>query len=376
MKIIEKTKVNWETLSHALGKQFAKRAPEHDKLDRFVFDNYKQLKAHGYFSLLVPKELGGEGLSFSEVCNIIRILGQYCGSTALALAMHQHLVAATVWKYKHKGEGAPILQKVLDNQLVLVSTGARDWLGSNGEMKRVEGGFLLNAKKHFASQSAGGDVVVTSAPFLAENGEWKVLHFSLPLSEKGVSLLDDWHVMGMRATGSQTIQFEDVFIPESAIALERPRDEFHPIWNLIITVAMPLIMSAYVGIAEKAQAMAIEIGSKYLRNQKHLSYMIGKMNNQLLTAQCLWKSMYERTNNFDFNLDKRVTSDIVALKTNVTEACISVVGQAMECIGGQSFYKKIELERLFRDVQAIQFHPMSKWDQYEFTGLQLLDNNK
>lgn len=373
METLEKTITDWEQLTHQLGKSFADRAADHDKQGRFVFDNYKQLKAHDYFSLLVPEELGGAGLSYSEVCNIIRIMAHYCGSTALAFSMHQHLVAATVWKYIHKGEGKPVLSKVADHQVVLVSTGARDWLGSNGEMTKVEGGYLLNGKKHFASQSAGGDVAVTSAPYQNEAGEWKVLHFSVPFSAEGVNILDDWHVMSMRGTGSQTIEFNNVFVSDASIALERSRDEFHPVWNLVITVAMPLIMSVYTGIAERAQEIAIAIGKKYARNQKHMPYIIGKMNNELIGVQAQWKAMMERTNNFDFQLDKSLAGEIVSLKTNIADSCISVVSQAMEGIGGQSIYQKNELERLFRDVQASQFHPIPKWDQYEFTGSMLLE---
>ena len=83
--------------------------------------------------------------------------------------------------------------------------------------------------------------------------------------------------------------------------------------------------------------------------------------------------MIERTNNFDFDLDDHLTGQIVTLKTNVVEACLSTVRQAMEGIGGQSIYRKNELERLFRDMQAAQFHPMPKWDQYAFTGQLLLN---
>lgn len=372
METLEKNITDWKKLTHSLGEIFEERAAKHDKIGRFVFDNYKQLKAHDYFSILIPKELGGGGLSYEEVCQIVRILGNYCGSTALAFSMHQHLVAATVWKYIHKGEGEALLRKVVDHQIVLVSTGARDWLSSNGEMKKVTGGYLLTGKKHFASQSAGGDLAISSAPYLNEDGEWKVLHFPVPLNAPGVTILDDWHVMGMRATGSHTIEFKEVFIPENAIALERPQNEFHPVWNLVITVAMPLIMSAYVGIAEKAQLIAIQIGKKYARNQTHLPYIIGKLNNELLSARAQWQAMVVEANNLDFQPSKDITCNVVSLKTNVSNACINTVAQAMEGIGGQSFYQKNDLERLFRDVQASMFHPIPKWEQYQFTGMELL----
>ncbi|WP_276372779.1 acyl-CoA dehydrogenase family protein [Chryseolinea sp. H1M3-3] len=374
METMTQTLTNWKELTHELGKSFEARAEQHDKDGKFVFQNYDELKKHKYFSAAIPEELGGGGASHSEMCDIIRIMAKYCGSTALAFSMHQHLVAAAVWRYKHKGEAVAMLQKVAKDQLVLVSTGARDWLDSNGEMIKTDDGYLLSGKKHFASQSIAGDLAVTSAPHLHPENGWQVLHFAVPLKAKGVSVLDDWDTMGMRATGSQTIVFDQVLIPETAIVLARPRNGYHPVWDIVLTVAMPLIMSAYVGIAEKAKELALSIGKKYQRQQPHLPYIIGKMNNTFLSARVQWEAMTKLTNDIDFKPSSAITVDIVSLKTNVASACIETVQQAMEATGGQSFYRKNLLERLFRDVQGAQFHPIPKWDQYVFTGERLIQN--
>jgi len=373
MKTKQLTYTDWEKLIHKLGKDFEKRATAHDKKGTFVFDNYAILKECKLFSAAIPLELGGGNLSHAEMCNIIRIIAHYCSSTALAFSMHQHIIAATVWEYKQLNTGEALLRNVTDNELILISTGARDWLGSNGELTKTKGGYLFSGKKHFASQSVGGDVAVTSSTYLNPKEDWQVLHFSVPMTSHGVSLLDDWDVMGMRATGSQTIFFDNVFIPTSAITLERPRNEFHPFWNVILTVALPLIMASYVGIAEKAIEIAISKGKKYVRNSTQMPYMIGKMNNSLLSAQSQWKAMYNITNNFDFDPNEANTIDILTYKTNVGEATKQLVQEAMEAIGGQSFYRANILERLFRDVQASPFHPLPKWEQYAFTGKRILN---
>ena len=373
MNTVETTTSTWIDLAHKLGKTFEERTRKNDEEGKFVFTNYEDLKKHKFFSAAIPKEFGGGGVSHTEMCNIIRTIAHYCSSTALAFSMHQHLIAAANWKLKNKNLGQTMLQNVAENELVLISTGARDWLGSNGELIKIEGGYLFSGKKHFASQSIAGDLVVTSAQFLNSNNEWEVLHFSAPMSADGISVADDWDVMGMRATGSQTIEFNDVFIPDSAIALSRPRDEFHPIWGVVLTVALPLIMSAYVGIAEKAMEIAIEKGKKYTRNSDHLPYMIGKLNNSLLSAQSQLKIMSALTNNFDFKPNESTTIQVLSYKTNISEDTKQVVADAMEIIGGQSFYRANNLERLFRDVQASPFHPLPKWDQYAFTGKRLLE---
>jgi alkylation response protein AidB-like acyl-CoA dehydrogenase len=373
MNTTETLTSNWIELVHQLGKTFEERARKNDEEGKFVFANYDDLKKYKFFSAAIPKELGGGGVSHQEMCDIIRTIAHYCSSTALAFSMHQHLIAAANWNLKNKNLGQTMLQNVAENELVLISTGARDWLGSNGELKKTDGGYLFSGKKFFASQSVAGDVVVTSAQFLNLDKGWEVLHFSAPMSADGISINDDWDVMGMRATGSQTIEFSETFIPDSAITLSRPKDEFHPIWGVVLTVALPLIMSTYVGIAEKAMKIAIEKGKKNVRNNDHLPYMIGKLNNSLLSAQAQLKMMSTLTNNFDFKPNESTTIQVLSYKTNITESTKQVVADAMEIVGGQSFYKANNLERLFRDVQASPFHPLPKWDQYAFTGKRLLE---
>jgi alkylation response protein AidB-like acyl-CoA dehydrogenase len=155
---------HWSDVARSLGEEFAGRAEAHDEGDTFVSLNYAALKQHRVFSAAVPKELGGGGATHREVADMLRTMAQYCGSTALALSMHQHLIAATVWKYRRGQGGEPLLKNVAEKQLVLVSTGAGDWLESNGSMTKTDGGYLVSARKHFASQSAVGDILVTSAP--------------------------------------------------------------------------------------------------------------------------------------------------------------------------------------------------------------------
>jgi alkylation response protein AidB-like acyl-CoA dehydrogenase len=118
--------------------------------------------------------------------------------------------------------------------------------------------------------------------------------------------------------------------------------------------------------------IAIEKGKKYERFNKHIIYMIGKLNNSLLSTQTQWKAMISLCNNFNFKPDEAITIAMLSYKTNVGEDAKNVVAEAMDTIGGQCFYRENDLERLFRDVQACAFHPLPKWDQYAFTGEKLL----
>ncbi len=124
-----------------VGPAFAERAQRHDEEDAFVAENYADLKAARFFSALVPIELGGGGASHGEMCYALRELAGYCPSTALAVSMHQHLVAAAAFNHMNGRPGAKLLEAVAAKELVLVSTGATDWLASNGVMVKADGGY-------------------------------------------------------------------------------------------------------------------------------------------------------------------------------------------------------------------------------------------
>src|SRR6185436_6536807 len=130
---------------NAIGPQLADRAAAYDRSGEFVADNYVLLRQHKLMSAGIPRELGGGGASHADLCEMLRALAGYCPSTALALSMHTHLVAAAVWRHLHGQPAAPLLQKVAEGELVLVSTGAGDWLDSTGRAERADGGYRVTA---------------------------------------------------------------------------------------------------------------------------------------------------------------------------------------------------------------------------------------
>src|SRR5688572_12348890 len=123
---------DWRAIARELGPGFALRSSTHDANDAFAAENYVELEAYRAFSAGVPLELGGGGATPAELCALIREVARSCGATALALAMHTHQVAITIWR---RLQGQPVddlLRRIAAEQLVLVSTGASDWLNSSG----------------------------------------------------------------------------------------------------------------------------------------------------------------------------------------------------------------------------------------------------
>jgi acyl-CoA dehydrogenase len=358
---------DWTSVVDELGPRFAERAERHDESDEFVAENFAELKAAKLFSAAVPKELGGGGASHSEMCRIVRSIAHYCPSTALSFSMHQHLVAAQVWNYRRGKPGQKLLERVAAQELVLISTGAKDWLGSNGFVEKVEGGFRVSAKKFFASGSPGGDLLITSAPYEDPDEGWQVLHFPVPFSAEGVRIHKNWKAMGMRGTGSNTVVLEEVFVPDEAIALRRSQDRFHPVWNVVLTVAMPLISSAYAGLAEQA-ARIVKMGVEKRAGDPVLPYLLGELENSLTGVRLAVDSMVALANDLDFEPELDLTNAILVRKTLACKAALATAEKALEVTGGGGFYRAMELERFVRDAHAGQFHPLQEKRQHLFTG--------
>lgn len=363
----------WEPRIRDLCTRFAARTAAADTGATFVAENYADLKAEGFLAAAIPVELGGSGVSHATMCDLLRIIGQHCGSTALALSMHQHLLAAILWRHRQGQAGAEaLLRRIAAQQPVLVSTGARDWTESNGVARKVPGGYRVSGTKAFASQAAGGDLLVTSAPCQDPERGAVVVHCTVPLRADGVVLLDDWHTLGMRGTGSQTVQLTDVFVPDAAVTLVRPQDGFHPVFHVILAVAMPLIMSAYVGIAQQAAALVTGHARRQARRKPHVGPALAVMHNDLVTAELNWRDLVRLADNLAFTPSPANSHAVVTRKTNTANACIAVVTQALAIAGGPGFYHGFGLERLFRDVQAARYHPLPEPDQLQFSGEHLL----
>ena len=361
----ENTAADWVEIVRTLGEDFAKRAAGYDLNGEFVSANYRDLREHRLFSAGIPTELGGGGATYEELSGVIRELGRHCGSTALAFAMHTHPVAANVYKHLRGDEAATkTLRKIAGNEVIIAGTGANDWLESSGEAERVEGGFRVSAHKRFVSGAPGAQVFVTSVSYAGTEGK-EVLHFAIAFGSEGVRLVETWRALGMRGTGSHDVVLENVFVPDASIVARRPAGVWHPMWNVIIPTALPLITSAYVGLAEAAAALATTAAK---HRQTALAPVVGEMINALTTAQVTLADMVRINDNHGFAPTLEAANAILARKAIAADAVKNTVELAAELVGGPGFFQGHAMERIVRDVRAMHFHPLPARRQRVFSG--------
>ncbi|MBI4783617.1 MAG: acyl-CoA/acyl-ACP dehydrogenase [Oscillatoriophycideae cyanobacterium NC_groundwater_1537_Pr4_S-0.65um_50_18] len=370
--IMQQEGIDWLSLAESLGSQFAARETEADESDLFVADNIARLKAAGLTSAGVPIELGGGGASYRDLCAVLQILGRHSSSTGLAFAMHTHQVMVPTWRWHH--QKAPVdglLKRVAAEQLILLSSGGSDWLQSAGTAIKVEDGFLITARKAFASGAPLADLLMTSAVYEDPEKGSTVLHFAVPMTAQGVAIEPTWQAMGMRGTGSHDVVLSDVFVPDTAIALRREQGKWHFIFHLISMVAIPLIYSVYVGVAEAARDRAIQL-AKHHRDE-HLCYQVGGLDNELMAAKLALQHMISTAVASQPSFE--TTNQVMTGRVLVAKAVLNVADLAMEIAGGSAFYRKQGLEKLFRDVQGVRYHPLREEAQRKLSGQLALEWN-
>lgn len=356
----------WPARATALISPLARRAAAHDEAGDFVHDGFALLKQQGFLGMLVPRELGGGGASHAEACAVLSELAHGCPATALTLSMHTHLVAAQVWRHR-RGLPAPVLERVARDGLVLVSTGASDWINSSGTVRRVDGGYRVSGRKMPASGAPAGELVSTSFRWDGSPDGSVVLHLVLPFAAEGLRVEETWDTMGMRATGSHTIVFDDVFVPEQAVALTRPAGEWHPVWSVVVGAALPLIMACYVGTAEAAAQRALDLAARR-GDRPETATLAGRMLNQLTLARDVVRAMIDSSRDLQFDNTLDHASVTLARKTIAADAAIATVRSAMELGGGAAFAVAGGIERLYRDVHGALYHPLPAAQQERFSG--------
>jgi len=344
---------------------FAARAAVHDDDDTFVAQNYEELKTARLMGLAVPRELGGEGLDLRSLADVLRGMASACASTALVFSMHTQAVASLAWHWRHqKAPVSSVLRRIARDQLAVATTNGSDWLNGSGVATRTKVGYRIRATKRIVSSAPSSDLLATSAVYDDAMAGPTILHFIVAMDTPRISIDDSWRAMGMRGTGSHHIQIDGLVVSDRAIVIRRPRGKWHPLYHGAVMVAMPLIFSVYLGIAEAARDAAIA-AAKTRQLASSAIEQIGAIEGHLNSARLAVEDMLAAATT---EPDKHSTKRILMDRTLAGTAAIAAVEAALEIVGGAAYIRPHPLERMFRDVQAARFHPIGPAQQRMLAG--------
>jgi len=356
---------NWRSAIAEIGPLLAEEDRRCDEMNQFVGANFALLRERGFLELAVPVELGGGGFTRTELSGMLQTLARHSSSTALALAMHTHVLAATVWRWRY--QNAPVeglLKKVVTERIQLLSSGGSDWLDGSGKAVKVDGGYRIYARKIFASGAPSANLFMTGAIDEDAPEGPTMLQFGIPMNADGVSIRETWDTMGMRGTGSHDVLLDDVFVPDAAIGARRKPGVWHPLLHIVSMVAFPLVYSVYTGVAEAARDLAVAAAAK--RRDPAMIDLVGAMDTELAAARVALESMVAFSETAEPG--PSTTNTIFMHRTLVARSALKTVELALEVAGGASYHRRNGLERLFRDVQGARFHPLPEHQQRRLAG--------
>ena len=341
-----------------LGPRIAAHAARHDAEGSFVVEAYDELRAAGLLRAAVPVELGGDGASVAQLAALQRELAHHCGSTALASAMHQHVVAFTAWRYRRGLPGAEAtLRRVAEEQILLVSTGGGDYTRPHGEALKVDGGYRVSGRKRFASQSGHGTVLATMFCYDDPEQGRRVLNLAVPVAAEGVTVADNWDTLGMRGTASNDVDLVDVFVPEASVLANRPWGVVDAPLQVISAIAFPIICGAYLGVAEAAYAAAVAAAAPRAGDPV-LQRQIGVMRSRLQVAAWALDGVLGLVG-ADPAPSPATVLAVMTAKAEIARAGVEVCDLAMEVAGGSSYLRTSPIEQCYRDMRAVKFHPFT-----------------
>jgi alkylation response protein AidB-like acyl-CoA dehydrogenase len=361
-------------LAKELADEFRATAAELDRSGAFPAANYERMRETGYLRALVPAELGGLGAGLAEMSRAQQALARGCAATAVAVNMHQFQVGfmADSWR-----KGAPVeatLRRVAEEGIVLGSTGAEaivagEWTTPT-TAEPVEGGYRINGRKFFCSQAPGMDVVRVNA---RDTQTDEILIVAVPARSVGVRVVETWDTMGMRASASHDVVFENVMVPAGAVGARIPPGQplRHPALAGVGCWFLSLISGVYLGAAEEARAEAHRalgagVNSSF-RAAPLTDVLLGELEAEFLTATAVRDQVVDALDR-DRSDVQAALARAVLCKEIVTARAVAVVEKATEIAGGRSYYRKSPLERLVRDVRAGRYHPPAAPISFQIAG--------
>lgn len=372
------------TLAHELGRdKFAGRAAQWDEEASFPFANYDDLRASGLLALCVPAAQGGGGADYATYMMVAAEIGRFCGATALTWNMH---ICSTLWtgvladgiemgdeqRAEHLRRRDIHFARVVKDGAIYAQPFSEGSAAAAGRApfgttaKKVDGGWLVNGRKIFASLSGAADyygVLCTEDKGDEKPDARDTLYISVPATSTGLAVSGDWNPLGMRGTVSRNLTFKDVFVTDDEQLM--PRGIYFKgaqTWPAMFFTLAP----TYLGLANAAYDFTV----RYLRGEVNEATGAPTQPGERKTVRRMYPTKQIAVAQMRIQLENMKSIFVRAIQEarphpgkdermrlyaahySVMEGANDIARLAIRTCGGQSMMKHLPLERLYRDSRC------------------------
>lgn len=352
--------------AEALADGFAARAAEHDRNGSFPFENFRELSEAGLLALTVPAALGGAGAGARYAARILGIIGKADASTALVLSMHyiNHFVMArsATWPARLTRK---LARETVEGVTLINALRVEPELGSPARgglpatiARRTETGWRLSGRKIY---STGAPILKWYAVWArTDEAEPRVGQFLVPAGLPGTRIVETWDHLGLRASGSHDVLFDDVVIPLDYEIDVRKQADWRAPDVTQATVHTVFVASIYDGVARAARDWLIH----FLKNRVPAN--LGVPLSTLPRSQEVLGAIEARLavnarliDGFAGDFDDGVelsAGESNAIKLTVTNNAVAVIEDALSLTSNHGLTRTNPLERHLRDVLCGRVH--------------------
>jgi alkylation response protein AidB-like acyl-CoA dehydrogenase len=381
-------------LAEAHAADFAVRVPAHDREGTFPFEHLAALKSSGYLYAPIPAAHGGMGVdSVHDVFVASSRLAE--GDPSVTVGVNMHLLAMAALARSHAvacaredagaSAGASRMEGIVGAGAVIgaaVSEPEQDLLRPK-TTARVEGGrWVVRGRKIISSLAPAATHFAVAASF-ERDGEARFVQVLVPRDAPGVTVHDDWDALGVRASGSVSVTFDDAPLPfppghgTPCGVLTAEYLEQSVAWGAAHA-------SVSLGIAEAAHREPVTaMGRRLQRNagaavRGTAMHVAAENAIDLAAARAilgralsLIDAHYAAHPAGYGTLDEAhaLYAEVQVAKTFVNQAAVRIADRAMTLVGGGAFMSAHPLSRLYRDARAGAFmQPLGANLAYEYVG--------
>jgi alkylation response protein AidB-like acyl-CoA dehydrogenase len=333
--------------------EIAPHIMEWDETQHFPIELWPKLAELGLTGVIFPEEYGGAGMGYVEYATIIEELSRVDGSVGISIAAHNSLCSNHIYMYGSEEQKQKYLVPLAQGRYLgawgLTEPGAgSDASGTRTTAVRQNGGYIVNGAKNFITHAIHGDTCVAMAVTDRAKRSKGISAFIFEKGQQGFSPAKKENKLGLRASETASVIFEDCYVPEENMLGEEGMGFINAMQ--ILDGGRISIAALAVGIAQGAYESAVRYSKEREQFGKPISefqaiqFKLADMAVQIDAARLLmYRAAYLKDNG------KKTTRESSMAKLYASEMSVRVCEEAIQIHGGYGYTKDYPPEKYWRD---------------------------
>ncbi|HNM06815.1 MAG TPA: acyl-CoA dehydrogenase family protein, partial [Leptospiraceae bacterium] len=331
------------------------QAREHDEKEKFNDELFRRLgKELGIFGVTVPEKDGGLGMDATAAVIIHEEMSKYDPGFTLSYLAHEVLFVNNFYYSSNEEQRKKYLKKVISAEWIagmgMTEPGAgTDVLGMSSVAVKRGDRYVLNGMKQFITNGNTGNVFLVYAKLDSKESR-KITSFAVESSFKGFSVGKKEEKMGMRASPTTQLIFEDMEIPAENLIGKENDAVTHMMRNL--EIERITLAAQSLGIAERCIEIMCEYSMKHRDAFSKKLSEFGQIQRLIADSYTEWSAARSLVYSVasGINPENRNSLGAASAKLAATRMAENVSRNAIQVLGGYGYCREYPAERLHRDA--------------------------